>query len=76
MNSNRQAMHTGEAVVEALQEEGVGRVFSVPGSHIHPIYDALNRAPSIQLVTCKMEPNVSLMARPRADSRASRACVS
>jgi acetolactate synthase-1/2/3 large subunit len=62
MNANRQAMHTGEAVVEALQEEGVSRVFSVPGSHIHPIYDALSRAPSIQLVTCKMEPNVSLMA--------------
>jgi len=55
-------MHAGEAVVEALQQEGVERVYSVPGSHIHPIYDALSRVNSIQLVTCKMEPNVSLMA--------------
>ena len=55
-------MHAGEAVAEALREEGVTRVYSVPGSHIHPIYDGLSREPSIQLVTCKQEPNVSLMA--------------
>src|SRR3974390_2429522 len=62
MHHERSAMNAGEAVVEALQEEGIERVYSVPGSHIHPIYDALSRVNSIQLVTCKMEPNVSLMA--------------
>jgi acetolactate synthase I/II/III large subunit len=62
MCSNRSLMHAGDAVVTALHEEGVERVYSVPGSHIHPIYDALSRVNSIQLVTCKMEPNVSLMA--------------
>jgi len=62
MSVERPAMHAGEAVAEALRQEGVARVFSVPGSHIHPIYDALSRVNSIQLVTCKMEPNVSLMA--------------
>src|SRR3974390_1442297 len=62
MHHERSAMNAGEAVVEALQQEGVDRVYSVPGSHIHPIYDALSRADSIRLVTCKMEPNVSLMA--------------
>lgn len=55
-------MHAGEAVAEALREEGVRKVYSVPGSHIHPIYDGLSRVESIQLVTCKQEPNVSLMA--------------
>jgi len=55
-------MHAGEAVAEALREEGVERVFSVPGSHIHPIYDGLSRVKSIRFVTCKQEPNVSLMA--------------
>jgi acetolactate synthase I/II/III large subunit len=55
-------MHAGEAVAEALRAEGVERVYSVPGSHIHPIYDGLSRIPSIRLVTCKQEPNVSLMA--------------
>jgi len=62
MSSERSAMHAGEAVAEALREEGVERVYSVPGSHIHPIYDGLSRVSSIRLVTCKQEPNVSLMA--------------
>jgi acetolactate synthase-1/2/3 large subunit len=62
MGSVRAAMHAGEAVAEALREEGVGRVYSVPGSHIHPIYDGLSRLRSIRMVTCKQEPNVSLMA--------------
>jgi acetolactate synthase I/II/III large subunit len=55
-------MHAGEAVAEALREEGVTKVYSVPGSHIHPIYDGLSRVESIRMVTCKQEPNVSLMA--------------
>ena len=62
MSSQRPAMHAGEAVAEALKEEGVERVYSVPGSHIHPIYDGLSRVKSIRMVTCKQEPNVSLMA--------------
>ncbi len=62
MNSQRKAMHAGEAVAEALREEGVGAVYSVPGSHIHPIYDGLSRVKSIRFVTCKQEPNTSLMA--------------
>ena len=55
-------MHAGEAVAEALREEGVERVYSVPGSHIHPIYDGLSRVKSVRMVTCKQESNVSLMA--------------
>jgi acetolactate synthase-1/2/3 large subunit len=58
----RKAMHAGDAVAEALREEGVERIFSVPGSHIHPIYDGLSRTPSVKFVTCKTEPNTSLMA--------------
>jgi acetolactate synthase-1/2/3 large subunit len=55
-------MHAGEAVAEALREEGVERIYSVPGSHIHPIYDGLSRVKSVRFVTCKTEPNTSLMA--------------
>ncbi len=62
MSTQRPAMHAGDAVAEALREEGVARIYSVPGSHIHPIYDGLSRVPSVQLVTCKQESNVSLMA--------------
>ena len=62
MSSSRSPMHAGEAVAEALREEGVDRVYSVPGSHIHPIYDGLSRVKSVKFVTCKTEPNTSLMA--------------
>jgi len=62
MSTQRSAMHAGEAVAEALREEGVEKVYSVPGSHIHPIYDGLSREKSIRFVTCKQEPNTSLMA--------------
>jgi acetolactate synthase I/II/III large subunit len=62
VTSRRGAMHAGEAVAEALRVEGVERVYSVPGSHVHPIYDGLSRTQSIRLITCKQEPNVSLMA--------------
>src|SRR4051812_48198216 len=62
VNASRSPMHAGEAVAEALRAEGVKRVYSVPGSHIHPIYDGLSRVRDIQLVTCKQESNVSLMA--------------
>lgn len=62
MSSRRLAMHAGEAVAEALREEGVATVYSVPGSHIYALYDGLSRVKSIRFVTCKQEPNTSLMA--------------
>ena len=62
MSAQGSAMHAGEAVAEALRAEGVERVYSVPGSHIHPLYDGLSRVPSIRFITCKQEPNTSLMA--------------
>jgi len=55
-------VHAGEIVVDALIREGVQKVFCTPGSHIIPIYDGLRQAPDIQLITCKQEPNASLMA--------------
>jgi acetolactate synthase-1/2/3 large subunit len=62
MSTHRSPLHAGEAVAEALRNEGVRTVYSVPGSHIHPIYDGLSRVESIRFVTCKQESNVSLMA--------------
>lgn len=62
MTQKTEAMHAGEAVAEAIREEGVGAVYSVPGSHIHPIYDGLSRVDGLRFVTVKMEPNASLMA--------------
>jgi acetolactate synthase-1/2/3 large subunit len=62
MSTDRPAMHAGEAVAEAIRAEGVGAVYSVPGSHIHPIYDGLARVDGLGFVTVKQEPNASLMA--------------
>ena len=62
MSTHEAPMHAGEAVANALRAEGVERVYSVPGSHIHPIYDGLSRTPSVRFITCKQEPNTSLMA--------------
>ena len=59
MNTGHPAMHAGEAVAEAIKEEGVGAVYSVPGSHIHPIYDGLSRIEGLKFVTVKQEPNLS-----------------
>jgi len=60
--SGGKAQHAGEAVAAAIREEGVGAVYSVPGSHIHPIYDGLSRIEGLKFVTVKQEPNASLMA--------------
>lgn len=62
MNTSHPAKHAGEAVAEAIREEGAGAVYSVPGSHIHPIYDGLSRVEGLKFVTVKQEPNASLMA--------------
>ncbi|MEE9240782.1 MAG: thiamine pyrophosphate-binding protein [bacterium] len=58
----REAVHAGQAVVDALVHEAVETVFCLPGSHILQMYDALREAPSIRLVTCKSESNISLFA--------------
>lgn len=55
-------MGAGQAVVEALQAEGVDRIYCLPGSHVLEIYDALAECPGIGLVTCKLESSISLMA--------------
>ncbi len=58
----RQALHAGQAIVEALKGEGVDRVYCLPGSHVFQVYDALRDEPSIKLVTCKLESSTSIMA--------------
>ncbi len=55
-------MGAGRAVAEALQTEGVDRIYCLPGSHVLEIYDALADCPAIRLLTCKLEGSISLMA--------------
>ena len=52
----------GDAIVAALQAEGVEYVFGLVGSHVVEIYDALLDAPEIQHITVKHETTASGMA--------------
>jgi len=58
----REAVNAGQAIVDALVQEGVETIFCLPGSHIIEMYGALREAPSLRLVTCKSESNISLFA--------------
>jgi acetolactate synthase-1/2/3 large subunit len=51
-----------QAIVEALRAEEVDIVFGLPGSHIHPVCDALIDAPEIRYLICKHENSAALMA--------------
>ncbi len=52
----------GRAVLAALKAEGVRRVYTLPGSHILPVYDAILHESDIQLILCKIEASISFMA--------------
>lgn len=55
-------LHTGRAVLASLEAEGVKHVYTLPGSHILPIYDAIIYESDIQLILCKIEASISFMA--------------
>jgi acetolactate synthase I/II/III large subunit len=52
----------GQAVVKALQAQGVERVFCVAGESYLPVLDALVDAPDIGVVTCRHESGAAFMA--------------
>jgi acetolactate synthase I/II/III large subunit len=52
----------GEALVRALQNQGVDRIFCVPGESYLPVLDALYDCPDIALVSAKHEGAAANMA--------------
>jgi acetolactate synthase-1/2/3 large subunit len=60
------SINAGRYIIRALAENGVTRVFSVPGESTLPVFDAL-RDSAIDLVTCHHESAAGLMAL--ADAR-------
>lgn len=55
--------HTGgDAVVDALENEGVEAVFGIPSVHNLPIYDALARRGTIRVVTVRHEQDAAAAA--------------
>ncbi len=52
----------GRAVLASLRAERVRRVFTLPGSHLLPVYDAILHESDIELAVCKIEASISVMA--------------
>ncbi|MFT3864176.1 MAG: thiamine pyrophosphate-binding protein [Solirubrobacterales bacterium] len=55
-------MTAGQLVVDALEAEGVGTVFGLPGGHVLSIYDALHASDSIEHVLVRHEHTAACMA--------------
>lgn len=55
-------MTGGQAVVAALEREGVEAVFGIPGTYTLPVHDALYQHPTIQHILARHEGSASFMA--------------
>lgn len=55
-------MTGGEAVVKAVEANGVDTVFGLPGAQIYPLFDALKRSESIRTITSRHEQGAAYMA--------------
>ena len=55
-------MRVSEAIVSALQAEGIHHVFVVPGQAIDPLMDSLSCAPDIKTIICAHEAGAAFMA--------------
>jgi acetolactate synthase-1/2/3 large subunit len=51
-----------DILVECLEEQGVERVFGIPGTHVLTVYDALYRKGSIDMVLTRLEASAAFMA--------------
>lgn len=55
-------MTGGEAVVRAVEANGVDTVFGLPGAQIYPLFDALKRSDSIRTIVSRHEQGAAYMA--------------
>ena len=51
----------GQLIVEALEANGVERIFCVPGESYLPVLDALHDSP-IRTIVCRQEGGAAMMA--------------
>src|SRR5215204_4316083 len=64
--TDRRTMKAGEAVVEVLHEAGVFRAYTVPGESFLEILDAVERHPTISLISTRHESGAAFMAEADA----------
>src|ERR671915_574716 len=66
MTDHRRTMKAGGAVVEVLHEAGVRRAYTVPGESFLEILDAVERHPTISLISTRHESGAAFMAEADA----------
>lgn len=54
--------HGGQSIVQVLKEEGVSKIFGVPGESYLNVLDAIYEEPSIKFISGRQEGGVSFMA--------------
>jgi acetolactate synthase-1/2/3 large subunit len=60
--TNQSPRSAAELLVECLEEQGVTRIFTVPGESFLAVLDALHERSSIETVTCRQEGGAAFMA--------------
>lgn len=55
-------MTGGEAIVRAVEANGVDTVFGLPGAQIYPLFDALKRSETIRTIVSRHEQGAGYMA--------------
>ncbi len=55
-------IYGAHAIVKCLEREGIEVVFGIPGLYSMPIFDALYRHPSIEVITVRHEQGAAFMA--------------
>ena len=55
-------MTGGEAIVRAVEANGVDTVFGLPGAQIYPLFDALKRSDQIRTIVSRHEQGAAYMA--------------
>lgn len=60
--------HGGQSIVEVLKEEGVTKVFGVPGESFLNVLDAMYEEPSMEFISGRQEGGSSFMAEGYAKS--------
>ena len=54
--------HAGQIIVDALQRQGVDRIFGVPGESFLPVLDGMVTYPNMEFITTRQEGGAAYMA--------------
>ena len=59
---NEERVTGGEAILRAVQANGVDTIFGLPGAQIYPLFDAIHRASDVRAIISRHEQGAAYMA--------------